>query len=137
MTIETHGDEETGGMTISGPEGEFRMGADASTDDVPDWVPLYPDVEETGGAFQMQSEEGLAGMVAQVSEDSVEDILEWFKDWLDDHGYEETAHQTTTSPAGTFGTVTGELADEERGVVITVASGEDGTSITVNYTEGG
>jgi hypothetical protein len=137
MTVETHGEEETGGMTISGPEGEVRIGADASTDDVPGWVPLYPDVEETGGAFQMEGDEGMSGMVAQVSEDSVEDILEWFKKWLEDNGYLQTAHHLTTSPAGTFGTVTGELADEGRGVSVTIAETDEGTSITVNYTEGG
>jgi len=137
MTVETHGEDEDAGMTISGPEGEFRMGADASADDVPGWVPLYPDVEETSGAFQMEDESGLSGMVAQTTEDGVEDVLEWFKDWFEDEGYEVYGQNLTTSPAGTFGAVTGEMADEGRGISVTIAETEEGTSITVNYTEGG
>ncbi len=137
VRIEAHGEEDTGGITVSGPEGEMRIGADASAADVPSWVPLYPDAAETTGNFHMASDEGVNGVVSQITKDDLEKVLEWFKKWLEDRDFESGGQTISTSGEGAFAVLSAEHAGEGRTVNITMAETEEGTTVTVNYSEGG
>lgn len=135
IRVEALGEEE-GGVTLTGPEGDIRIGADASLDDVPGWVPLYPDAEETMGNFHMVSDEGLNGVVSQLTKDDLAKILEWFKKWLEDRGFDSSSQTISTGDEGSFATLTAEMADEGYGLSIVIAEADEGTSVTVTYTEG-
>jgi hypothetical protein len=137
VTVEASGDEEQGGVTITGPEGDMRIGADASADDVPGWVPLFPDAKETMGNFHVESEEGTNGIVSQLTEAGVEDVLDWFQEWFEENGFESGNRMISTGGGGSFGSLSGEHPGEGRGLSLTVAVTDEGTAITLTYTEGG
>ncbi len=134
VTVSAAPSAEGGGITISGPEGEARMGASASLEDVPEWVPFLPDATESSGAFQMTTSEGIAGMVAQKTDRNTREVLDWFKDWFGRNGYEISGETVTTSPGGSYGALTGSLAEEGRTIGVTVIESEDGTQVAINYT---
>ncbi len=137
VTLDATASEEGGGVTLTGPEGETRIGASASLEDVPDWVPTFPDAEETVGSFQMTTPEGVGGMVAQETDEGIEDVLDWFKDWFDSEGYVVGGETVTTSSEGSLGSITAELTEEGRTIAVTVIESEDGTQVAINYNEGG
>lgn len=137
VTLDATEADEGGGITLTGPEGEARIGASASLDDVPDWVPTYPDAEETAGTFQMTTPEGVGGMVAQETEEGIQDVLAWFKDWFESEGYVVGGETITSTPEGSLGSITAESEDEGRTIAVTVIESEDGTQVAINYNEGG
>ncbi len=136
VTVSAAPSAEGGGVTVSGPEGETRIGASASMDEVPEWVPFLPDATESSGAFQMTTPEGIAGMVAQKTDKNTREVLDWFKDWFGANGYEIGGETIPTGPEGPFGSLTGSLAEEARTIAVTVIKSEDGTQVTINYNQG-
>jgi hypothetical protein len=137
VTMEATPSEEGGGLTVTTPEGEARIGVDASLEDVPDWVPLLPDAKETAGTFQTTSADGIAGVVAQVTDQEVREVLDWFKEWFEEEGYESEGETFASSPQGSFGAVSGQSSDAGRTINVTAGETEDGTQVTINYNEGG
>ena len=107
----------------------------ASLEDVPDWVPLFPDANETSGTFQATSPEGTTGVVAQVTDEEIGEVLYWFKEWFEEEGFESGGETLTTTPEGSFGGVTGESADTGRTISVAVIETEEGTQITINYNQ--
>jgi hypothetical protein len=137
VTMEATPSEEGGGLTVSGPEGEARFGADASLENVPEWVPVLPDADQTSGTFQTTTAEGTAGVVAQVTELSVREVLDWFEEWFEREGYTSAGETSTSTPQGSMGGVTGTSADGGRTINVAAVETEEGTQVTVNYNEGG
>lgn len=135
VTMEATPSDEGGGITVTGPEGEAVIGVGASLEDVPDWVPLFPDANETSGTYQATSSEGTTGMVAQVTDKAIREVLDWFKEWFEEEGYESGGETMTSTPEGSFGGVTGESTDTGRTVNVAVIETEEGTQVTINYNQ--
>ena len=136
VTMEATPSEEGGGLTVTGPEGEARFGVGASVEDLPEWVPLFPNATETSGTFQTASGEEMSGAVTQLTEDTVQEVMDWFKTWLDEAGFDLTGETLTRAPQGSFGAVGGEAAERGRKVSVTVAETEEGTAVTITYEQG-
>ena len=65
------------------------------------------------------------------------EILDWFKEWFEEEGYESAGETFVESPDGSFGAVTGHSPDTGRTVSVTLAETEEGTGVTINYDEEG
>ena len=46
-------------------------------------------------------------MVAQMTDKEIREVLDWFKVWFEEEGYESGRETLTSSPEGSFGGVTG------------------------------
>ena len=134
--IEASGEGEEGSVTMSGPEGEARFSAGASLEDVPDWVPLYPDATESQGTYRMATADGVTGVVSAKTSDDLKTVIEYYKKKLSDEGYEIGGESTTTTPDGSFGGVNGSLASQGRTINVAVVERAGETQITLNYNEG-
>lgn len=132
FSVDASGAEE-GGVVFTGPEGEARLGARASLDDVPDWVPLYPGAEETQGTFSSRTAQGLAGLVSMKTSDSAQEIVDHYKEWFEDNDWEIGSQSMTTAGGGAFGVITGELAAEGRKINIGVVEQGGESQVTINY----
>ena len=86
----------------------------------------------------MTTPEGIAGMVAQKTDTNTREVLDWFKEWFGEDGYETRARPSPAVPGGSFGGAD-RLARPRRGgpSAVTVAeTSEDGTQVTINYNAG-
>jgi hypothetical protein len=85
----------------------------------------------------MTSAEGASGMLAVLTQESPREVLDWFKEWFEDEGYESAGETFVDGPEGSFGAVTGHSPDTGRTISVTLAETEDGTGVTINYGEEG
>lgn len=122
-----------GGVTLSGPEGETRIGASASLDDVPDWVPLYPGGEETLGTFSSRGEQGVSGVVSMQAAGSAQEILDHYKEWFEENDWEIGTQSMTSSGDGAYAGITGELADKGLSLNVSIVEQGGALQITINY----
>ncbi len=128
--------DDGGGITLTGPEGETRLGASADLGDVPGWVPIYPGATGTQGTFSSKTAEGVVGMVSAKTDDSAQQVLDHYKKWLEDNGYELQGTSVNTTPQGSFSGISGTLEGQGRMVNVGVIeqAGEE-TVLTINYNE--
>lgn len=133
FTMDADGGEDGGSLTVTGPEGEARFEASASLENVPDWVPLYPDATQTQGSYHAETPEGVTGIVSSKTADAARKVVDYYKERLEDEGWEITGQSTNTTPQGSFSTLTATLADVGREITVGVVEAEGETQVTVNY----
>lgn len=136
FNIETSSDSANGngGVTFSGPDGQkAQFGGSAGTDDVPDWVPLYPDATDTQGTFQASTAEGMTGAVSAKTDDDMREVLAYYKKYLEDEGYEIGGESTTTTGEGSFGGVNGTQASTGHTINVGIIGQKGETQIVINY----
>jgi len=104
---------------------------------VPEWVReiLYPDATATQGTWHTSTPDGIAGVVSITTDDDPKEVLAFFKDKLEDAGYEISGESTTSTPQGKFATIAGERSDKGRTVNVGVVQNDEQTQVTVNYND--
>lgn len=135
VTLGVEEDDEGGGaLTVRDKEGttQFRAGS-GGDEDIPDWVPRYPDVAPTGTTF-MQSGGEISGGFTVETEDSLEDVIEYYREALEAAGFAEASY--STSRAG--GTRNANLMTESGNRMVSVIVNEEGgtTRAVVTFAEG-
>jgi hypothetical protein len=88
-------DGENSTVTVTGPDGQtgkFVSGSGAA-DFLPDFAPLYPGAQVTGGAGG-DSEGGLGGMVSFETADAAEKVVAWYKEQAGKAGMKVAAEMT-------------------------------------------
>lgn len=126
--------EDGGSLTIEGPDGqEVSFGADASLENVPEWVPIYPEASQAQGSFHTKTPEGVQGVASVRTDDPPQEVVSYYKQWFEDQGYEIRNESTTNSPQGSISTLSGALADPARTLNLGVIVHDDATQITINY----
>ena len=111
-----------GGVTFTGPGGQTRLGSNISLDDAPEWVPIYPGSSNVQMPYVTSSANGASGMLSGSTGDSVERVVDYYQNKIEDLGF--TVGNVTSSQSGT--TDLGSLS----------ATGDDGT-INVTATKQG
>lgn len=125
------GEEGEGAFTVRDKEGKTRMRIGAGgEEDIPAWVPRYPDVE-VQGTYYSESGGEVSGGFTFETEDSVDDVVAYFEEALEDAGLEESGR--TSSSAG--GTRYANLTAQSDGRTVSVmATGEEGaTQVVVSF----
>ena len=128
-------DDGDGGVVFKGPEGESRYGTSASLDDVPNWVPVYPDAEETVGTFSTTSAEGVSGSVTMKTSDGAADVLDHYAGWFEDNGWEVRSRSTSSTGDGAFATIVGAGPDGARTLTIGAIEQKGETQVSITYNE--
>ena len=92
--------EEGGGqMVVTGPEGNTTtFGATESLENVPDWVPVYPNATETNSSFSMATDTESSGILVSASDDSLDQVAGYYESTAEEMGY--TVSKTTFSTNG-------------------------------------
>ncbi len=121
------------GMTFTGPDGEVRLGA--SVENVPDWVPLYPESSDARGTYTSVTKEGSTGVVVLESADDAATVLAYYEEWLADEGYEIKQRSSTSTAEGTLSALQAQLAEPQRTLTISIVEQGGETQVNVNYTE--
>lgn len=126
-------DASSGGVTVRGPDGESRFGAAADVDDVPDWVPVYPEASDAKSSYSGRSGGETTGAISATTTRTLEQVVDWYKSRLEDEGYEVTTQTLGSGDAG-FATVAGERASDERKVSVMINRDANGPNrLTITY----
>lgn len=89
VRFDVRGGEDGGSLMIRTPEESFRFGAGNEADAMPRWVPRAQWMpRDPQRVYSLESEEGSLGAVAWQGEVSAEEILGFYKSWLEGEGYE-------------------------------------------------
>lgn len=133
-TLTFSGEEGEGVLTVEGPEGEttFRAGAGGAVE-VPEWVPLVAGGTPQG-VFSTSSPEGATGAFTVVTDDSVAEVLEFYRSELEDAGFEveTTTHSTDGVDAAS---VQARSEDGRRQLTVGITVEEGSTQVMLHYTE--
>lgn len=125
-------DGESGGMTIEGADGNLKIGGAASPDDLPGWIPVYPDAGEITGSYTQQTADGKAGTFTYQCADDVETVKLWYASEVEALGMQ--VEQSTMAGGGqSMAIVSG--SDATRELTANVVSMDTGTQVTVQYSE--
>lgn len=122
-----------GGIEFTTEEGgtTSRIQIGAGSDEVPDWVPVYPG-SEPAGTYLATTAEGASGLFSVTTGDAPEEVLDWYAGELEK--LELTVERTSfATEVNRGGTVTGRR--EGREVTVTVVSQDGGTSAQVMFND--
>jgi len=135
VSIDAQGGEDgRGTFTVESDKGSMSLGgADV---EAPDWLPLYPGAQKTEGAtFTTTTQEGRTAAFALSTDDSVDEVLEYYAQALEEAGF-TIQTQTYTRGGAKGGIVTG--VDHPDGHTVNVTAGtEDGgkTQLGIQFQE--
>ena len=100
-------------------------------DDLPEWVPVYPDAEATG-TYAATTPGGSGGSFQLTTADGVEEVLAFYVEELEGAGW--SVQKTEFSGPDGKG-AQGMGSHEGHTVVVILSSGDEGTQAMVNYSE--
>ncbi len=121
------------GVEITTEEGgkTSRLQLGTGSDDVPDWVPVYPG-SQPAGTYLATTAEGTNGLFSVTTGDAPEEVLDWYAGELEELGL--TVERTTfATPVNRGGTLAGRR--EGREVTVTVVSQDEGTQAQVMFND--
>jgi len=129
---------EDGTMRITGERGdderfELSFGGKGEVE-APDWVPLYPGTEPTGGAT-MTKEGKVSGGFGLETTDGVDQVIAYYREALAGAGYEVSVN-TFASGSETSGAILGGTR-ADRTVGVHISRSDDKTTIGVTFEEKG
>jgi VCBS repeat-containing protein len=125
------GEDGEGSFTVRGADGKTRLRVGAGgEEDLPGWLPRYEGVTPQGTYFSASGGTVNGGYSFETA-DSVDDVIGYFRDELEDAGMTETGNSNTTSGSSRFSNVSYE--GDGRTVTLVVTSDGDETNVIVSY----
>ena len=121
-----------GGVTFSGPDGQVRLGANISLDELPDWVSVYPGSSDAQVPYMTSTDEGASGMLSGTTADSVQQVVDHYRDVFEDNRFTVENESTTQSGTTELASITGTSEDGTVNAAATRQAGED-TQIVVMF----
>lgn len=133
VTIEAKGDENKGSLEVKSAEGSAKFAAGAgSIDKLPDWLPVYPDVQLVG-SYSAQNKDGQSGGFHFATKDPPTRIVSFYEDGLKRAGMTVNTNLLQTNGKVSGGMATGEDTGKKRIVSVSAIPNEEGTQVTVVY----
>jgi hypothetical protein len=135
VSFDFSGEGEDGLVKVTGKDGEtvFEAGM-GSVDDLPAWIPLYPNTEPEG-IFSSSRASARSGAFSLKTDDPVDQVAEHFATALEEAGF-ILEKSVFSSGAGEGVTLTGESEEPKRTVNVGILSQGEGTQIAIHYSEG-
>lgn len=112
-----------------GKTSRLRIGT--GSDELPDWVPVYPGSQPTG-TYLATTDEGASGAFSLTTGDAPEEVMEWYAGEAEDLGL--TVERTTfATPVNRGGSLRGH--GEGRELNVTVVTQDEGTQVQVVFSD--
>ncbi len=127
--INAHADGDKGSFEIKSSEGSMKFG---TSDKAPDWVPVYSGATPQG-VFSAQNADGATGSFRFTTNDSVDQVSQYYETALKGAGMKVTTNSTQQNGATGFAIVSGDDAAGKRKVVVTASPSGGSTSVGVTY----
>jgi hypothetical protein len=131
VTIEAKGDESKGSLEVKSAEGNAKFST-GSAERLPDWLPVYPDVQLVG-SYSAQNKDGQSGGFHFATKDSPSKIISFYEDGLKRAGMVVNTNLLQTNGKISGGMATGEDTKTKRIVSVNAIPNEEATQVTVVY----
>jgi len=122
-------DTQAGNVEIKGPDGSYKMGANA--DKAPSWVPAYPG-STPQNVFSASNNGEQTGTSAFVTKDPVDKVVAFYDSGLKSAGF-KTSNTTNNTNGKVTGMVTGTVDNDKRTVMVIASGEDDGTKVSVTF----
>ncbi|MGA3072477.1 MAG: zinc ribbon domain-containing protein [Bryobacteraceae bacterium] len=132
VTLETHGDGNTGSLQMKAGSESLNIGANQAT--LPAWVPAYPN-SKPASTFSLNAKEGTTASFQFQTQDAPKDVVGFYETGLKQAGFRINATSTSESGGSSGGLVSAEDAANKRTVVVAVGTGDKGTTVSVTYSQ--
>ena len=127
-------DLDEGNLKVTDGDDNVVYSAGKVSEDVPEWVPLYPDTEPTNRHTMKAGGESSGGFEIETAA-SVDEVLEFYRSTLEGQGYTVSVN-TYSQDQTSGGMVNGSHGDAGRNVIAIVSSENDGpTKVGINFSE--
>jgi hypothetical protein len=122
------------GIDLRGSDGAtVQIGAQASAK-LPNWLSAYPG-STAQGTFAMQGGTESGAAVSFTSKDTVEKVSDFYQDAFKTAGLTVNANVMTQDGKTSGAMITGESADKKRSAVVNIASGDEGVTVGLTYSD--
>lgn len=122
------------GLNIKSSDGAtVQIGAQASAK-FPEWLPAYPG-STAQGSFALQGNDESGAAVSFTTADSVEKVSKFYQDSFKNAGLTVNANLMSQDGKTSGGMISAESADRKRSAVVNIASGDDGVTVGVTYSD--
>lgn len=132
VTLETHGDGNTGSLQMKAGSESLNIGANQAT--LPAWVPAYPN-SKPASTFSLNAKEGTTASFQFQTQDAPKDVVGFYETGLKQAGFRMSASTTSENGASSGGLVSAEDAANKRTVAVIVGTGSNGTTVSVTYSQ--
>jgi hypothetical protein len=130
VTIDNSGN----GVNMKGSDGStIQIGTDASAK-MPDWLPAYPGAKAQS-TFAMQGGTEWGAAISFTTKDSIDQISKYYQDAFKNAGLAVNANIMTQDGKTAGGMITGESADKKKSAVVNIASGDEGATVGITYSD--
>jgi hypothetical protein len=127
-------DSSSGHLNMKNEDGStVQFGENAATN-LPSWLPSYPGATPKA-TFSMHSGSDSTAAVSFTTKDPLDKVVKFYEDELKKAGL--TTESSALNPDGKWsgGVVTAESPDDKRNVVVNLATGDDGVTVGITYTD--
>jgi hypothetical protein len=130
FTIQANEEGKTGNIEFKSDKGTMKIGGSNSVE-LPEWVPSYPGSTPEGN-FSMNSDEGTTQSFSFTTQDSAENVIEFYETGLKNAGLKVT--KGTYNQGGiTTGTVAASDDDQKRTASIAATNENNETKVNVTF----
>jgi len=132
VTLEAHGDGDTGSLQMKSGSESLNIGANQAT--LPAWIPAYPN-SKPAGTFSLSGKDGTSASFQFQTQDAPKDVVAFYETGLKQAGFRMSASTTSENGASSGGLVSAEDAANKRTVAVIVGTGSNGTTVSVTYSQ--
>jgi hypothetical protein len=132
VTLEAHGDGNTGSLQMKSGSESLNIGANQAT--LPAWIPAYPN-SKPASTFSMTGKEGTSASFQFPTQDAVKDVVAFYERELKQTGFRINATTTGESGGSAGGLVSADDAANKRTVAVIVGTDNKGTTVSVTYSQ--
>ena len=132
VTLEAHGDGSTGSLQMKSGSESFNIGANQAT--MPSWIPAYPN-SKPASTFSVSGKQGSSASFQFQTQDALKDVVAFYENGLKQAGFHINATTTSENGGSSSGLVSAEDAANKRTVMVTVGTGDKGTTVSVTYSQ--
>ena len=130
VTIDSSGD----GLNVKGTDGSTVQIGTSSSAQLPEWLPSYPG-STAQSAFSMQGGAESGAAVSFTTQDAIDKVSKFYQDALKNAGMTVSANMMTQDGKTAGGMITAESADKKRSAVVNIASGDEGATVGITYSD--
>jgi hypothetical protein len=132
LTLEAHGDGDTGSLQMKSGSESLNIGANQAT--LPPWIPAYPNSKPASN-FSMTGKEGTSASFQFQTQDGPKDVVAFYETGLKQAGFRINATTTSENGGSSGGMVSAEDTANKRTVAVIVGTGNNGTTVSVTYSQ--
>lgn len=133
VTLEAHGGGDTGSLQMKSGSESLAMGANQPVA-LPAWIPAYPN-SKPASVFSMNGKPGASASFQFQTQEAPKDVVAFYERELKQTGFHITATIAGDDGASSGGLVSGNDTANKRTVLVTVGTGNKGTTVSVTYSQ--